>query len=119
MKYNDKHTKLLQTKHQDKLDSIGTIWATSRSDRREFKREFNKFKTRVILHTNVDLWDCINETDQVGIFNSWRFSHTKLRPNGSLKPDFKSWIKNEIKSIEIDKHLYRDKVIDRLLDEVQ
>lgn len=69
------------------------------------------------FYISEDLWSCIEKSDQESLFNSWRFSNSfALAVNG--KVDFKSWLKNQMKSIDIDKSLYRDKVLNRLLDEV-
>lgn len=117
MNYNDKHTRLLKDKHQNKPDYIGS----DRSNRREFEREFKKFKEKFCSYTSSEIWECIEKSDQEGLFNSWRFAlsfNGKTALSFNDKTAFKFWLKNKIKSINIDKQLYRDKIIDRLLDEV-
>lgn len=106
IKYRDKHTLIGWQKELNKED----FSESSRTRNRKNSREFKRFCFRMSLH-DKDWWDCVSENDKYNIWHNWDFNNDKYIRNF---PKFLIYVKNTYK---IDQSLYRDKKINRLLND--
>lgn len=105
-KYRDKHTLIGWQKELDKEDFSESGRARSRKNSRELKR----FCLKMLLYDR-DWWDCVSENDRHSIWHDWTWN------SGRYIRSFPKFIER-VKSIyKVDQSLYRDKKINRLLNE--
>jgi hypothetical protein len=124
MKYNDKHSIKAHQKHVSKMenDDKPLHWGFGqdpdkwdRRTKREYERNSKKFNQEVYHHINREWWDSLSFNDRVSIHNDWGV--TVRSPMGFKPINFGEWIKNAVKKYKPDISIYRDKVIDKLLNE--
>lgn len=105
IKYRDKHTLIGWQKELNKEDTSETV-RLGRKKNREAKR----FYFKMSLY-DKDWWDCISDNDKYRIWQDWLWDGGKHIRNF---PKFITYVKNTYK---IDQSLYRDKKINRLLND--
>jgi len=116
MKYKDIMTINSWNKQIDKLDQPDS----DRKRRRERERELKNFSQSICLIVDKDWWDCVDEKQKWNMFCDWSsvryrsrcYSHSAFTPIS-----FKEWVMNIKETIFIDKGLYREKKINKVLGE--
>lgn len=121
MMYKDKSTLRWQRKQLEKDDYS----KSDRTLRREEKRNLEKFRVRVCRYVDSDWWDSFTTSEQMSIYRSWlnsgdewvfwksKFTSTK-QPSDN---DFDKWIKRKYDEVKPNMSVYRDKKLDRILNE--
>jgi hypothetical protein len=110
MKYNDKSIELWHKRHLAKDDS-----KRDRTIRREQKRKLKKFRVRVCQNVDSDWWDSFTFYEQQEIYQSWLNNSVVYWNN--KKNDFVTWIKKKYINVKPDKSVFRDKKIDKIINE--
>lgn len=121
MMYKDKSTLRWQRKQLEKDDYS----KSDRNIRREEKRNLEKFRVKVCKYVDSDWWDSFTTSEQMSIYRSWlnsgdewvfwksKFTSTKQ----SSDNDFDKWIKRKYDEVKPNMSVYRDKKLDRILNE--
>lgn len=116
MKYNDKGTKRAYAKQQDRYDEE----KSDRAVRRELERNYIKFTYKVYKYIDRDWWESVDESTRKKLYSEWTYIvHDSLigQPNAKLDPaGFENWIKMVKRDIKPNVLIYRNKVLNRLLD---
>jgi hypothetical protein len=113
MKYKDRGTINSWNKQIDKLDQPDS----DRKRRRERERELKKFSEAICLVVGKDWWDCVTLKQKEALYSNW--SSVKYRNFYSLSfsISFEEWLMSIKDTVIIDKGLYREKKINKVLDE--
>jgi len=112
MKYKDRMTINSWNKQVDKLDQPDS----ERKRRRERERELKKFSESICLIFDKDWWDCVGDKTKWTICCTW--NNVKYRSYHSSQPlSLEEWIMSIKETIVIDKALYREKKINKVLGE--
>ena len=105
MKYNDKSTRISCYKEFGKeSESI-----SDRNIRRENDRAVKKFSQRVYSFVDRDWWDCVTIHQKRSLYSVW-INRNKIYPI-----EFGKWINEIKKNVIIDKALFREKKINKLI----
>lgn len=108
MKYKDRRTINSWNKQIDKLDQPDS----ERKRRRERERELKKFSEAICLIVGKDWWDCVGDKTKWTICCTWNTVNSLSRPI-----NFKDWVNDIKKDVVIDKALWREKKINKVLGE--
>ena len=119
MKYKDRKTINSWNKQVDKLDQPDS----DRKRRRERERKLKKFSEAICLIVGKDWWDCVDEGQKWTICCTWNNVkklgelHSEYRNFYSLSfpINFEDWVNDIKKDVVIDKVLYREKKINKVL----
>ena len=109
MKYKDRRTINSWNKQVDKLDQPDS----ERKRRRERERELKKFSESICLIVDKDWWDCVTLKQKETLYSTWR--SVKFRNRFYTPLTFEDWVMSIKKDVVIDKVLYREKKINRVL----
>lgn len=114
MKYNDKVTLKLKENHQTRM------WEESgksdRQRRRENKKKYSKFIDEAYKYLNKEWLDSVDEKIKIEICSKWDV--VKFRNKYIQHPvDFGDWVKTSFRNIKPNPSIYRDVIINKLLDE--
>jgi hypothetical protein len=112
--YKDKVTVRLESKYSQR-ESMSN---SDRNIRRQEEREYQKFVKLVYSYLEKDWWDSVDGSIQNRLYNEWK--HERLyvaRQRGSIKDAFIRWVKIIRLEVKPNCSLYRDKIIDKLLQE--
>ena len=113
MKYKDRSTINSWNKQVDKLDQPDS----ERKRRRERERELKKFSESICLIVDKDWWDCVDEGKKWTICCTWNNVKYRSYYNLSVPTSFKEWLMSIKDTVIIDKALYREKKINKVLGE--
>ena len=111
MKYKDKNTIRSHINHVSKLEAGET--KSDRKIRREKERRLNKFTLNVYKYIDRDWWDSVDFDVKEEIYSNWIVTNIRSRSDIS----FEVWIKSVRKDIKPNKQVYREKIIDNILDD--
>ena len=118
MKYKDKLTTRLEANHSNQLldrDPWGND-ISNRASRRKEERRFKQFTLDVYRYLEKDWWDSVDEETKKKLYNEW-FGIIRLSNSGIYNtPDFKKWITQVRKDIKPNVLLYRDKILNKILE---
>lgn len=110
MKYKDRNTIKSWNKQVDKLDQDDS----SRTLRRKRERELTSFSKSICLVIDKEWWECVSEDQKYRLYHAWNgIKYNNFYNNNGVK--FEDWAKEIRKTTEIDKSLYREKTINKLL----
>lgn len=110
MKYKDKNTLNSWNKQVDKLDQEDS----DRKLRRKRERDLLNFSKSICLVIDKEWWECVSDNKKTTLMYQWdNFRYNSIR-NGR-NANFEDWVKLARKTTEIDKALYREKTINKLL----
>ena len=111
MKYKDRSTINSWNKEVDKLDQPDS----ERKRRRERERALKYFSQSICLIVDKDWWDCVDEKQKSTLYSLWL--GVKYRSYHSSQPlSLEGWIMSIKETIVIDKALYREKKINKILN---
>jgi hypothetical protein len=110
MKYNDKNTQISQSKQLDKLDNF----KSDRSLRRERERAMEDFSKQVCLYVDKDWWDCVSPEQKNSLYSVWIRQKFSSKFNGIT---LEKWINVKKSEVLIDKGLYREKKINKIIND--
>jgi hypothetical protein len=113
MKYKDRGTINSWNKQIDKLDQPDS----ERKRRRERERELKGFSESICLIVDKDWWDCVDEGQKWTICCDWSSVKYRSYYNLSVPISFRDWVMSIKKDVVIDGALYREKKINKVLDE--
>ena len=112
-KYKDKGTFLSYQRQIDKIDAE----KSQRAIRREKQRELEKFTILICQYVTKEWWTSFSLEKQLEIKQKWSDANFRWHYHGFEQPNFENWLVG-IKSIyKPDIDTYRDKIIDKLLDD--
>jgi hypothetical protein len=118
MKYKDKNVLNSWNKQVNKLYEEDS----NRKINRKYERDLNKFSKSICLILDKEWWECVSNDQKNVLFNEWMHisrnatSSTKYRHKPPcLEIIFENWAKEIKKIITIDKALYREKRINKLI----
>ena len=112
MRYNDKNTQISWVKQIDKEDEV----KSDRNLRRERERGMKEFSHQVCLFTDKDWWDCVTPQQKETLYSTWISVKFRNRfSNGDVTLD--KWINERKSEVIIDKALYREKKINRVIND--
>ena len=111
MKYKDRSTINSWNKQVDKLDQPDS----ERKRRRERERELKGFSESICLIVDKDWWDCVDEGQKWTICCTW--NNVRSYYNLSVPTSFKEWLMSIKDTVIIDKALWREKKINKVLGE--
>jgi len=118
MKYKDKHTIRWQQKQDERTDT-----KSDRAIRRELKRNIDKFSIKVIKYVDSDWWNSLENKDREQVYYSWdkyirdKYWRATIPDHNKLEGEFESWIKKMKSEVKPNTSLYRDKKLDRILND--
>ncbi len=111
MNYNDKVTLKLKENYQNRDGE-----KSDRQKRRESKKNYNKFITKAYKYLNKDWLDSIDEDIKISLSHDWYVANYRNR--WLKKPvEFSEWIKSSFKNIKPNTSVYRNTIINSLLNE--
>lgn len=90
--------------------------------RRELKRSIDKFSIKVVKHVDKDWWDSLTK-DRTEVYHSWNnyirseYYRVMIPSSEVIDKDFETWIKKIKSEVKPNTSLYRDKKIDRILND--
>ena len=113
MKYKDRGTINSWNKQVDKLDQPDS----ERKRRRERERELKGFSESICLIVDKDWWDCVTLKQKEALYSNWSSVKYRSYYNLSVPISFKEWLMSIKDTVIIDKGLYREKKINKVLDE--
>lgn len=120
MKYRDKSTIRYQINQQNREGED----KSERSKRRELERKYKKFNSKVYKYVDKDWWESVDDDVRKQLYRDWCYIvHDSFIYRGSASPkimdpsDFENWIKIVRRDIKPNVVVYRNKILDRLLDE--
>lgn len=108
---NDKVTRLSWSNQVDRESYNPDMYQTRTSDRlrrRKEERDLEKFYNTLSNHMNREWWYCISSEDKKRTRRIWDNKKNEFTDVNH----FCQWVKSEVK---IDKSLYRDMMINKLL----
>ena len=112
MKYKDRMTINSWNKQVDKLDQPDS----ERKRRRERERDLKDFSQSICLIVDKDWWDCVDEEQKWNMCCDW--SSVRYRNYHAFTPiSFKEWLMSIKDTVIINKGLYREKKINKVLGE--
>jgi hypothetical protein len=112
MKYIDKNTQRSWSKQLDKEDQS----KSDRSLRRERERAMKEFSYAVCSFTDRDWWDCVTFEQKETLYSTWISVNFRNR-NVSNPISLDEWINKRKSEVIIDKALYREKKINRVIND--
>jgi len=116
MRYNDKNTQRSWVKQIDKEDLV----KSDRNLRRERQRAMKDFSNQVCAFIDKDWWDCVTFQQKENLYSTWcrKVMQVKFRnrfSNGDVT--LEKWINERKSEVVIDKALYREKKINRVIND--
>jgi 16S rRNA C967 or C1407 C5-methylase (RsmB/RsmF family) len=111
MKYKDKNTLNSWNKQVDKLDQEDS----DRKLRRKRERDLANFSKSICLVIDKDWWDCVSTNQKTTLMYTWQNMRQRSLYYNTTCIKFEDWVKEIKKTTEIDKALYREKTINKLL----
>jgi hypothetical protein len=112
MKYKDRMTINSWNKQIDKLDQPDS----ERKRRRERERALKDFSQSICLIVDKDWWNCVDQKEKSTLYSRWLV--VEYRSYHSSQPlSLEEWIMSIKETIVIDKALYREKKINKVLGE--
>lgn len=108
-KYKDKGTTLGYQKQIDKLDNQRSC----RSIRREKERNLQYFSEKICKYVSKEWWSSFSVDERMEMYINW--SGSKFRYG--YKVEFEVWLEEAKLRWKPDSATYREKIIDRLLDD--
>ena len=107
MRYNDKHTLRLQSKHQTKeTNEWGFPFESCREIKRRRKKELHQFWIKHLKnHLSEDFWNALEVDEQSSV--SHEFKH--------FEGDIKDYVKLVKETYKDKLGIARDKILDRVL----
>ena len=112
MKYKDRMTINSWNKQIDKLDQPDS----ERKRRRERERALKDFSQSICLIVDKDWWNCVDQKEKSTLYSRWLV--VEYRSYHSSRPlSLEEWIMSIKETIVIDKALYREKKINKVLGE--
>ena len=115
MRYNDKNTQRSWVKQIEKED----LSKSDRNLRRERERAMQDFSNQVSLCTDRDWWDCVTPEQKQTLYSTWisfKF-RTKFSGEQITLDTLGNWINQRKSEVIIDKALYREKKINRVIND--
>lgn len=114
MKYKDRHTLNSWNKQVDKLDEADS----QRKRRRKLEREMINFTNSICSVIDKDWWDCVSSDTKINLYHTWQNLRYRNYFRGVNAPEveFEHWAKEIQKTTKIDKALWREKKINKVLD---
>ena len=113
MKYKDRMTINSWNKQVDKLDQPDS----ERKRRRERERELKNFSQSICLIVDKDWWDCVDQKEKSTLYSRWLIVKYKKSIDCSQPLSLEEWLMSIKETIVIDKALYREKKINKVLGE--
>lgn len=111
MKYKDRNTLKSWNKQVDKLDQDDS----SRTLRRKRERELINFSKSICLIVDKEWWECVSLNQKTTIMYTWSNMRTRSLHYNTPLVKFEDWVKEIRQTTEIDKALYREKTINKIL----
>jgi hypothetical protein len=108
MKYKDKGTMRSYAKQQEKYD----LDKSDRTKRREREREYKRFVSNFYKYVERDWWDSVDDSDKKSLYSEW--SHICVISHH--KQDFEEWANRVKKDIKPNTSIYRNKILDKILE---
>ena len=112
MRYTDKNTQRSWTKQLEKED----LSKSNRSLRREKERALEEFSAKVCCFVDKDWWDCVTLEQKQSLYSVW--ISVKFRnkfSNDDISLD--KWINEKKSEVIINKALFREKKINRIIND--
>ena len=115
MKYKDRSTINSWNKEVDKLDQPDS----ERKLRRERERALKDFSQSICLIVDKDWWDCVDQKQKSTLYSRWLVvKYRSSISSFSQQPlSLEEWIMSIKETIVIDRALYREKKINKVLGE--
>ncbi len=114
MRYNDKNTQISWAKQIEKED----ISKSDRNLRRERERVMQEFSEKVCDFIDKDWWDCVTPQQKETLYFTWISVKFRNRfSNGGNIVTLDKWINERRSEVIIDKALYREKKINRVIND--
>lgn len=112
MKYNDRGTMRSYLKQQERYD----LEKSDRAKRRELEREYKTFLSKFYKYVERDWWDSVSVENKKSLYSEW--SHIKVvAKSQGHDTDFGEWVKMVRRDTKPNIVVYRNKILERLLDE--
>jgi len=111
MNYNDKVTLKLKENYQSRDGE-----KSERQKRRENKKNYDKFITKAYKFLNKEWLDSVDEVIKMNLSYDWTV--VSYRNRWLKRPvEFSEWIKSSFKNIKPNTSVYRNTIINSLLNE--
>jgi hypothetical protein len=111
MKYKDRNTLKSWNKQVDKLEHEDS----DRTRRRKRERELLNFSKAICLVIDKEWWECVSADSKLGLMFTWMNMSSRAKYYNTPCIKFEDWAREIKKTTVIDKALYRDKTINKLL----
>lgn len=115
MKYNDKNTLISNDKHLNRVENRDPWNLTDREQRRLDKKNYKKFLTKFSGRIKKDWWECLSTSDQKSIYREYQ-NILRVSYRNRTQPEFKRWLTKLKEEYKPNVQLYRERMIDNVLD---
>ena len=113
MRYNDKNTQRSWVKQIEKED----VSKSDRNLRRERERAMQEFSYQVCRFVDKDWWDCVTPQQKETLYSTWISVNFRNRFSNGNIVTLDKWINERKSEVIIDKALYREKKINRVIND--